>query len=103
MAEAKARDYDEEELDDGTEESSDDDDDEDADGDDESPAGPPAQPAQPPRSIMKTIFGRLLGRRTSEVTTPTTKYPPYCFQQILQVCAWGPPMSWPTFLCPELF
>ena len=65
MAEAGGGgDYDAEEGDDDTEESSDDGD---ADVDDESPAAPP-QPQQPPRSIMKTIFGRLLGRRADEVT-----------------------------------
>ncbi len=60
-------DYDAEEGDDDTEESLDGGD---ADVDDESPAAP-AQPQQPPRSIMKTIFGRLLGRRTSEVGSLT--------------------------------
>ena len=60
--------YDAEEGDDDTEESLDGGD---ADVDDESPAAP-AQPQQPPRSIMKTIFGRLLGRRTSEVGSLTT-------------------------------
>ena len=65
MAEAGGEgEYDAEEEDDDTEESSDDGD---ADVDDESPAAPPQLP-QPPRSIMKTIFGRLLGRRASEVT-----------------------------------
>ena len=60
-------DYDAEEGDDDTEESSDAGD---ADVDDESPAAPP-QPQQPPRSIMNTIFGRLLGRRADEVTQLT--------------------------------